>query len=131
MPQDVVITSNKSVLNEAFSTFEEVYTSWQRSLELEQILESGTAEDLDAVVEEYSNLQMELIEHKHEELMARAKTILTGLQFSAEWLQKPVSTLSGGWKMRLVLAKLLLQKADFYLFDEPTNHLIFLPKSGF
>ena len=49
--------------------------------------------------------------------------MLTGLGFLEKQLDKLVSELSVGWKMRLVLAKLLLQKADFYFFDEPTNHL--------
>ena len=57
--------------------------------------------------------------------------MLAGLGFKQETFDTPVSSLSVGWKMRLVLAKLLLQKADFYLFDEPTNHLDFIAKDWF
>ncbi len=61
----------------------------------------------------------------YDEAMAVKKTekILKGLGFTASMFEQPVEQLSVGWKMRLVLAKLLLEEADFYLFDEPTNHL--------
>lgn len=54
---------------------------------------------------------------------ARNKKILAGLGFSETLMHAPVHALSTGWKMRLLLAKLLAQDADLYLFDEPTNHL--------
>jgi ATP-binding cassette subfamily F protein 3 len=57
--------------------------------------------------------------------------ILRGLGFSEKQLAAPVNTLSVGWKMRLLLGKLLLQKPDFYLFDEPTNHLDIVAKEWF
>src|SRR5207249_2424549 len=65
------------------------------------------------------------------QLLAQAQEILQGLGFAANTLTDPVNTLSVGWKMRIVLAKLLLQKADFYLFDEPTNHLDIIAKDWF
>lgn len=64
-------------------------------------------------------------------LTAEAKSMLDGLGFSAVQINGPVSALSVGWKMRLVLTKLLLRKADFYLFDEPTNHLDIIAKDWF
>jgi len=64
-------------------------------------------------------------------LEIEAKKILYGLGFIEQQLDQPVSTLSTGWKMRVVLAQLLMQKADFYLFDEPTNHLDLLAKEWF
>lgn len=87
LPQDIVLMSEKTILDEAASAFEHLEP------------------------EEFPAALVEV------------KKVLMGLGFSLEQLEKPVSQLSTGWKMRLVLAKLLLQKADFYLFDEPTNHL--------
>lgn len=64
-------------------------------------------------------------------LQAEAQRLLQGLGFSAERIKMSVDHLSVGWKMRVILAKLLLQKADFYLFDEPTNHLDIVAKDWF
>lgn len=66
-----------------------------------------------------------------EALRAKAKKILMGLGFSSEQMEQSVDSLSVGWRMRVVLAQLLLQEADFYLFDEPTNHLDIVTKEWF
>ncbi len=65
------------------------------------------------------------------ELRGQADKILRGLGLTDALLVAPVNTLSGGWKMRVLLAQLLVQKADFYLFDEPTNHLDIIAKDWF
>lgn len=64
-------------------------------------------------------------------IRAEAKKILMGLGFSLFQMDQQVCDLSVGWRMRVVLAQLLLQKADFYLFDEPTNHLDIVTKEWF
>lgn len=97
MPQEVVLASNLSILEETFSIFE--------------------------------TLQDELVDEQ--KLKAKVKKMLMGLGFSTQQFDQPVSSLSVGWKMRIVLAKLLLQEADFYLFDEPTNHLDLIAKEWF
>lgn len=80
--------------------------------------------------ESYINLAEELsdLNHKYDLLggakaQSRIKTILKGLGFSDSQLRKRVSTFSGGWKMRISLAKILLKDPDILLLDEPTNHL--------
>jgi ATP-binding cassette, subfamily F, member 3 len=65
------------------------------------------------------------------EMESRAKSILTGLGFSLELLDRPVATLSGGWAMRLALAGLLSFEHDLLLLDEPTNHLDLLSVKWF
>lgn len=64
-------------------------------------------------------------------MLAKIEKVLLGLGFNETQLKAQVSSLSFGWKMRLILAKLLLEDADFYLFDEPTNHLDITAKAWF
>ena len=125
MPQEVVLTSDKTIFQETLSAFGNVYDLLRESKELEKDLSSPES------VERYSHIQHELIEHGALNIEVETKKILTGLGFGPEKIDQPVSTLSVGWRMRIVLAKLLLQKADFYLFDEPTNHLDIVTKEWF
>lgn len=80
------------------------------------------------VREEVISWATDLDEQDRIMLQVEGLKMLAGLGFSQEQLQMPASSLSVGWRMRLVLAQLLLQKADFYLFDEPTNHLDLIAK---
>lgn len=95
-------------------------------------LESGSGFDKNHdLMARYAHVYSELSEIDYENRCLQAKKILLGLGFSQNQFQDPVSNLSVGWKMRLVLAKLLLENADFYLFDEPTNHLDLIAKDWF
>jgi ATP-binding cassette, subfamily F, member 3 len=131
MPQEVVLLSQKSVFDETISIFENLDQLIAESHEIEKILSADHKHGDPEKLERYAFLQDKLFELDHENKITQAKKILAGLGFTKEQCQSPVDNLSVGWKMRLVLAKLLLQKADFYLFDEPTNHLDLVAKDWF
>ncbi len=128
MPQEVVLESEKSVYLEALSTFELLHKLQMESKQLEQQLESSTEQ---TIIERYAQIHQELEHHDPHKAASETERILTGLGFSEEQKKQPVKQLSVGWKMRLILAKLLLKKANFYLFDEPTNHLDIVAKDWF
>jgi len=127
MPQEMVLASTKSILEEALSSYKDVGALRERAHQLEILLESKDA----SLVEEYAEISERLAELNVDYAIAETKKMLIGLGFKAPQLDEPVSSLSVGWQMRVVLAKLLLQKADFYLFDEPTNHLDIVAKDWF
>ncbi len=126
LPQEVVLTSQRSVLDEALTTFGNL-------VDLDHELETlKTEKELSPTqLERYALIQNELCDKNFDQLAVQVKKMLASLGFEQSRLQRPVTELSVGWKMRLVLAKLLLQKADFYLFDEPTNHLDIVAKDWF
>lgn len=112
--------TDDSILQVAMQAFE-------RQLELQQKIdqvihkmetnyEESDIDELAKYQEEFENLDGYTIQSKTEE-------ILEGLGFSTDDLQKPLRQFSGGWRMRVILAKLLLQKPSLLLLDEPTNHL--------
>lgn len=128
MPQEVVITSNKNVVDETMASFEYLHKLKEESDQLEQIILDDPTEEQ---MTRYCDIQHDLLENNFDEKRAQAIRILMGLGFDVEKQQKLVNQLSVGWRMRIVLAKLLLQDADFYLFDEPTNHLDITAKNWF
>ncbi|KAK8128344.1 hypothetical protein PG984_009452 [Apiospora sp. TS-2023a] len=83
------------------------------------VLAKETSEAADLL----ADLELQVEPTKISETESRAKRILSGLGFSEEYTQKPVSSLSGGWKMRTALAAVLLQDTDILILDEPTNFL--------
>ncbi len=129
MPQEMVILSTKTVLDEALSVFESFIALEKEKKELEEKLEQG--HDAIDLLERYAALQEDCSSFDAAQARARSEKILKGLGFSVAMFGQPVEELSVGWKMRLVLAKLLLEQADFYLFDEPTNHLDLPTKEWF
>lgn len=128
LPQEVVLQSHKSILEEAFSTFDSIDALKKEAAQLEKEMED--TEDF-AIYDRYAKICEQLQDFNPDKLLAETKQILMGLGFSQDQFDKPVDSLSVGWKMRIVLAKLLLQKADYYLFDEPTNHLDIVAKDWF
>src|SRR5438552_4202292 len=81
------------------------------------------ADEMDEIIERYGELQHRFEELDGYALDGRAREVLDGLGFSQEMMDGDVSKLSGGWKMRVALARILLMRPDVMLLDEPSNHL--------
>src|SRR6185437_4061672 len=81
------------------------------------------ADEMDAIIERYGEVQHRFQELDGYALEGRAREVLSGLSFSQEMMDGDVGALSGGWKMRVALARILLMRPDAMLLDEPSNHL--------
>jgi len=80
-------------------------------------------DEMDAIIERYGEVQARYEELDGYALEGRAREVLAGLSFSQEMMEGDVAKLSGGWKMRVALARILLMRPDVMLLDEPSNHL--------
>ncbi|MBN2267476.1 MAG: ABC-F family ATP-binding cassette domain-containing protein [Candidatus Babeliaceae bacterium] len=129
LPQQVVLRSTKTVFREAMSSFVQLELLVERIAGYERLIDEKRIEPV--LLEKYALCCSERAALEPEKLAVRAKLILQGLGFFPDLWERSVETLSAGWRMRLVLAKLLLQEADYYLFDEPTNHLDIVSKDWF
>src|SRR5438270_869919 len=125
LPQDGLSLSGRTVFVECISVFDEIRAMEQ---ELEQL--TVRMSELDHVSAEYAQVadRFHILEtqfHAHDgyALEAQVGAVLTGLGFRKEDWQRATEEFSGGWQMRIALAKLLLQKPNLLLLDEPTNHL--------
>jgi len=126
--QDVGEMHGRSALEEAKSGAGKVSDLAQEIAEMEARLQKSAEEPMDddemaALLERYGEAQMTFEQRGGYDLDSRAKEILTGLGIMPEDHHKPVESFSGGWKMRIELAKILLLNPDVLLMDEPTNHL--------
>jgi ATPase subunit of ABC transporter with duplicated ATPase domains len=81
------------------------------------------ADDMDEIIARYGEIQARFEELDGYALETRAREVLAGLSFSQEMMDGDVGKLSGGWKMRVALARILLMRPDVMLLDEPSNHL--------
>src|SRR5579872_4152535 len=87
------------------------------------MVDPDQADQLDAIIERYGEVQGRFEELDGYALEARAREVLAGLSFSQERMDGDVGLLSGGWKMRVALARILVMKPGAMLLDEPSNHL--------
>src|SRR5262245_15253737 len=87
------------------------------------MVDPDRADEMDAIVERYGEVQGRFQELDGYALEARAREVLAGLSFSQARMDGDVGLLSGGWKMRVALARIVLMRPDGMLLDEPSNHL--------
>ena len=122
--QSIEEMSGRSVLDEVKSAAGKLPGIQARLTVLEAKLSEPLADDdMAKVLEEYGELQAEFERLGGYDLDARAAEIITGLGIHPEDHERPTETFSGGWKMRIALAKILILNPDVLLMDEPTNHL--------
>jgi ATP-binding cassette subfamily F protein 3 len=122
--QDVGAMSGRSALQEVMSASETVMRLGLQIQELEAAMSLPMAEEeMTNLLERYGNIQTEFEHRGGYDLESRAQVILTGLGIGPDEYHHPVEAFSGGWKMRIALAKILSIDPDVLLLDEPTNHL--------
>ena len=119
--QDVTIDASKSLLEATMQGFPQVAVLERTLIELEMQITQNPHDA--ALLKKYGKLREDFEQMDGYLLENRAKTILSGVGFAEKDYKRPMQNLSGGWMMRVVLARLLLQQPALLLMDEPTNHL--------
>ncbi|WP_112663377.1 ABC-F family ATP-binding cassette domain-containing protein [Microvirga flavescens] len=122
--QDVGEMAGRSAVSEVMDGAGPVSEVAAELRELEAaMVDPERMDDLDRIVERYGEVQARYEELDGYSLEGRAREVLAGLGFSQEMMDGDVGALSGGWKMRVALARILLMRPDVMLLDEPSNHL--------
>ncbi len=121
--QDVGEMAGRSAVAEVMDGAGPVSTIAAELADLEAAMCDPDRPDMDTIVERYGEVQARFEELGGYELEGRAREVLAGLSFSQEMMDMDVGDLSGGWKMRVALARILLMRPDAMLLDEPSNHL--------
>ena len=122
--QDVGEMSGRSAVAEVMDGAGPVSVVAGELKELETAMaDPDRADDMEEIIARYGEVQHRFEELDGYALDGRAREALSGLGFSAEMMEGDVGALSGGWKMRVALARILLMRPDVMLLDEPSNHL--------
>jgi ATPase subunit of ABC transporter with duplicated ATPase domains len=122
--QDVEEMQGRSVLDEAIAGSGRAGDLHHELEALQSALEDpARADEMDRILERFGNVQEEYEHLGGYTLEAQAREVLHGLGFAEDQIDGDVGALSGGWKMRVALARVLLGRPDVLLMDEPTNHL--------
>ena len=122
--QDVGEMSGRSAVAEVMDGAGPVSEIAAELAQLEAAMcDPDSVDDMEATIERYGEVQARFEELGGYELEGRAREVLAGLSFSQEMMETDVGALSGGWKMRVALGRILLMRPDAMLLDEPSNHL--------
>ncbi len=122
--QDVGEMAGRSVVTEAMDGAGPVSEVAAELKALEAAMaDPDQAEEMDEIIARYGEVQARFEELDGYALEGRAREVLAGLNFTQEMMDGDVGALSGGWKMRVALARILLMRPDVMLLDEPSNHL--------
>lgn len=125
LPQENVTHANKTLLEEATSALSDIIKLQEKEKELQSELskENLTEQERDDLIHQLGEVHLRLVELDSYSANAKVEKILKGLGFEEEDFDRPTQTFSGGWQMRIALAKILISQNDILLLDEPTNHL--------
>ena len=125
LPQEGVQHKGTTVFEEVEKAFDDVRQLQIELKEVENDLEEAdpTTDAYGDLLEVYGDLQLRLEHHDVSKMKPRIATVLSGLGFSKADFDRQTGEFSGGWQMRIAMAKLLLQEPSVLLLDEPTNHL--------
>jgi ATP-binding cassette subfamily F protein 3 len=126
LPQQMVLNDTRTVRDETATAFDHIRKQQQRLDELHREMAERTdyeSEDYHELIDRAQLLQEHLLMTNVNNFDAEIEKTLMGLGFRREDFDRPTTEFSGGWRMRIELAKILLQAPDVLLLDEPTNHL--------
>ncbi|MCS6916725.1 MAG: ABC-F family ATP-binding cassette domain-containing protein [Chitinophagales bacterium] len=126
LPQELAFQASRSVLEEAEEAFADIKQQQEHLQRLTAQMAAATdtsSAHYMRILEEFQALSDHLQNLGVDKLPQQLEKILLGLGFQRSDFSRPASELSGGWQMRILLARLLLQQPDLLLLDEPTNHL--------
>ena len=126
LPQELEVENHQTVLEETFQAFPEILKNQSRQDEVSKLLNTRTdyeTDDYKELIQELSDLGSAFEVMGGYQYKAQSEKILAGLGFTPLDFDQLTATFSGGWRMRIELAKILLKSHDILLLDEPTNHL--------
>ncbi|MFN3801653.1 ABC-F family ATP-binding cassette domain-containing protein [Belliella pelovolcani] len=112
--------SEDSILDVALEAFQETL---RLQVEIDKVLKQMETDYSDQIIDKLAKLQDQFEANEGYTIKAKAEEVLEGIGFQTADLKRPLKTFSGGWRMRVMLAKLLLEKPSLLMLDEPTNHL--------
>ncbi len=125
LPQELIYHSDKTLLEEALSALTDIIELQNKEKEIQKKLEDESVDEdtKNDLINQLGEIHHKLYDMDSYSASSKVEKILLGLGFSEEDFQRPTYTFSGGWQMRIALAKILIAQNDILLLDEPTNHL--------